>query len=165
MIKKAIGIQKGTEAGSEESKQLDGDVKVIAEVIAKAQTHYFYEFGHKNMISERFSDAVKQAASLPELAEMGITVGCVPDGGMWFSGNRSVPKRKLVAGFEAKHQQDGGNAIERWCKNYMLCKGMNPNVKYITFMSGPGAMPNGVLYKCQLYFLLSTRRLFSRRHF
>jgi len=147
IAKKRGGIQKGTEAGSKESKQLDGDVRVIAEAIAKAQTHYFYEIGHKNMLSERFSDAVKQAASLPELLTMGITVGCVPDGGMWFDGNRLKANRKLIAGFEAKHQQDGGNAIERWCKNFMLCKGMNPDVKYITFMSGPGAMPDGVLYK------------------
>lgn len=141
------GIQKGTEAGSEESKKLDGDVKVISLAIARAQTSYFYEAGHKNMLSERFSDKVRQAASLPELEVMGITLGCMPDGGMWFDGNRLKANRKLIAGFEAKHQQDGGNAIERWCKNYMLCKGMNPDVKYITFMSGPGATPNGVLYK------------------
>jgi hypothetical protein len=143
----AGGIQVGTEAGSVESKQLDGDVKTIAEAIAQAQTEYFYEPGHKNMVSEKFSESVKQAAALPELAEMGITVGCMPDGGMWFDGNRSNPTRKLIAAGEAKLQQDGGNAIERWCKNYLLCKGLNPDVKYVTFMSGPGAAPNGVLYK------------------
>lgn len=147
----AGGIQVGTEAGSAESKQLDGDVKVVAEALAhylisKHETKYYYERGHKNLKEGHFNPRVIAENSLPELKEMGITVGCRPDGGMWFDGPRSQPRILRVA-FEAKHQQDGGNAIERWCKNYLLCKGMNPDVKYVTFMSGPGAVPNGVLYK------------------
>jgi len=147
----AGGIQVGTEAGSIESKQLDGDVKVVAEAIAqylkvKQNTEYFYERGHKNLKEGHFNPRTIAENSLPELKEMGITVGCLPDGGMWFDGSRSQ-LRTLKVAFEAKHQQDGGNAIERWCKNYLLCKGMNPDVKYVTFMSGPGAVPNGVLYK------------------
>ena len=147
----AGGIQKGSEAGSAESKQLDGNVKTVAEAIAqclkaKDRKQYFYEQGHKNFTKGRFSPQTVEAAALPELKEMGITVGCLPDGGMWFDGPRGQT-RLLKFAFEAKHQQDGGNAIERWCKNYLLCKGMNPDVKYITFMSGPGTATNGVLYK------------------
>jgi len=147
----AGGVQVGTEAGSVESKQLDGDVKAIAEAIAqylriKNHKQYFYERGHKNLKEGHFNPQTIAENSLPELKEMGITVGCLPDGGMWFDGPRSQPRALKVA-FEAKHQQDGGNAIERWCKNYLLCKGMNPDIKYVTFMSGPGAVPNGVLYK------------------
>jgi hypothetical protein len=147
----AGGIQVGTEAGSVESKQLDGDVKVVAEAITqylkvKQNTEYFYERGHKNLKEGHFHPRTIAENSLPELKEMGITVGCLPDGGMWFDGPRSQP-RVLKVAFEAKHQQDGGNAIERWCKNYLLCKGMNPDVRYVTFMSGPGAVSNGVLYK------------------
>lgn len=147
----AGGIQKGTEAGSVESKQLDGDVKVVAEAIAqclkaKPQPQYFYEFGHQNYTGSNFSKKTIVENALPEFVERGITVGCVPDGGMWFDGPRNQPRTLKVA-FEAKHQQDGGNAIERWGKNYLLCYRLSPDVKYITFMTGAGATPGGVLHK------------------
>jgi hypothetical protein len=130
----AGGIQVGSEAGSVESKQLDGDVKNIAMAIAVFQEKYCFELGHqKNKI-------------LPECHKMNVTLGCVPDGGMWFDGSRNQP-RTVKAVFEAKHQQDGGNAIERWCKNYLICYRLNPDVKYITFMTGEGAQPGGVLYE------------------
>jgi hypothetical protein len=147
----AGGIQKGTEAGSIESKQLDGDVKSVAEAIAqylkiKNHTQYFYEFGHQNYTGANFSKKTISENALPELAERGVTVGCVPDGGMWFDGPRSQPRTLKVA-FEAKYQQDGGNAIERWGKNYLLCYRLSPDVKYVTFMTGAGATPGGVLHK------------------
>lgn len=130
----AGGIQAGTEAGSAESKKLDGDVKNVALAIAAFQEKYCFELGHqKNKV-------------LPECHNMNITLGCVPDGGMWFNGSRGQP-RTLKAVFEAKHQQDGGNAIERWCKNYLICYRLNPDVKYVTFMTGEGARPEGVLYE------------------
>jgi hypothetical protein len=65
---------------------------------------------------------------------------------MWFDGPRSQPRILKVA-FEAKHQQDGGNAIERWGKNYNICNRLSPEVKYVTFMTGAGATPGGVLHK------------------
>ena len=147
----AGGIQVGTEAGSIESKQLDGDVKAVAEALAqylkiKNHNRYFYEFGHQNYTGANFSKKTIFENALPELAERGVTVGCVPDGGMWFDGPRSQP-RTLEVVFEAKYQQDGGNAIERWSKNYLLCYRLSPEVKYVTFMTGPGATPNGVLHK------------------
>ena len=147
IAKKRGGIQKGTEAGSKESKQLDGDVRVIAEAIAKSQTRYFYEVGHKNMLSERFSDKVKQSASLPELSAMGITLGCVPDGGMWFDGDRTQKNRQLKYVFEAKYQKAGGNAIERWGTNHDICVAINPDCEYITFATGPGAAPGKVMHR------------------
>ena len=147
----AGGIQKGTEAGSIESKLLDGDVKVVAESIAqylkaKNNTEYFYEFGHQNYTGPNFSVKTIVENALPELLERGVTVGCVPDGGMWFDGPRTQP-RKLKVAFEAKYQKDGGNAIERWGKNYLLCHGLASDVKYVTFMTGAGAVPGGVLHK------------------
>ena len=147
----AGGIQKGSEAGSAESKQLDGDVKNVAEALAqylraKNNNQYFYEFGHQNYSGANFSRKTVSDNALPELAERGVTIGCVPDGGMWFNGPRSQPRALKVA-FEAKHQQDGGNAIERWSKNYLLCYRLNPDVRYVTFMTGEGAKPGGVLHK------------------
>lgn len=149
----AGGIQLGTQAGSIESKRLDGDIKRVAEAIAQSIEKYnitnapYFEKGHKNLVAESFSEEKRKASALPELVEMGISLGCMPDGGMWFDGDRSKTNRKLLAVFEAKHQQDGGNAIERWCKNYMLSKGINPDMTYHTLMTGEGAQLGGVLDK------------------
>ncbi len=141
----AGGIQKGTEAGSAESKQLDGDVKIIAEAIAQAQIKYHYESGHKNLRGS-FSKQKIDEGALPEFRDKGITLGCIPDGGMWFDGPRNRPRSLRVA-FEAKHQGDGGNAIERWCKNYLLCNRLWPDMMYVTFMTGEGAKNGGVLHE------------------
>jgi len=141
----AGGIQKGTEAGSAESKRLDGDVKVVAEALARAQTTYFYEAGHRNLGGAVSRHKIDEGA-LPEFRARGITLGCIPDGGMWFSGARDQPRSLRVA-FEAKHQGDGGNAIERWCKNYLLCHRLWPDMTYVTFMTGEGARTGGVLHE------------------
>lgn len=141
----AGGIQKGTEAGSVESKQLDGDVKVVAEAIAQAQTVYSYESGHKSLDEAKFSYNKIVEAALPEMRERNIRLGCVPDGGMWFDAPRSQPRTLKVA-FEAKHQQDAGNAIERWAKNFSMCHKIWPDCKYVTFMTGAGAQVGGVLH-------------------
>jgi hypothetical protein len=143
----------GNKANSKESKKLDNGVKVVSEAISIAIKFYgiknapCYEVGHTNLTASRYSETVKEGAALPELKEMGITVGCMPDGGMWFDGPRSKIDRKLLAVFEAKHQKDGGNAIERWCKNFMLCKSITSNMKYHTLMTGEGVNPGGVLDK------------------
>ncbi len=141
----AGGIQKGTEAGSAESKQLDGDVKVIAEAIAQAQNRYFYESGHRCLDETKFSHRTVIEAAIPEMRERGVEIGCMPDGGMWFDAPRGQTRTLKVA-FEAKHQQDGGNAIERWNKNYLLCNRLWPEARYITFMTGEGAKVGGVLH-------------------
>lgn len=143
----AGGIQVGTEAGSVDSKRLDGDVKVVSEAMAQAQRTYFYESGHRSLDeTKNFSRKTIVEAALPEMKSMGVSIGCMPDGGMWFSADRDSP-RQLQFAFEAKYQQDGGNAIERWAKNYLLCYRLNPDVKYVTFMSGEGAAHGGVLHR------------------
>lgn len=141
----ARGIQKGTEASSMESKRLDGDVKVVAEALSQAQTTYFYETGHRNLGAAVSPHKITEGA-LPEFRARGITLGCIPDGGMWFDHPRGQPRSLRVA-FEAKHQGDGGNAIERWCKNYLLCHRLWPDMTYVTFMTGEGARTGGVLHE------------------
>jgi len=140
----AGGIQIGNTATSTNSELLDNVVFEVSRAISSATLQFYMEFGHKNLISERYTQSVKEQASLPEFDELGIQLGCMPNGGMWFNGSRAKT-RKLVAVFEASYQQDGGNAIERWATNYLLCKAVNPDVKYITFMSGDGAKDGGVL--------------------
>lgn len=141
----AGGIQKGTEAGSAESKQLDGDVKVIAEAIAQAQNRYYYESGHRVLDETKFGRQTVAEAAVPEMRDRKVTTGCMPDGGMWFDGPRNQP-RTLKLAFEAKHQGRGGNAIERWGKNYLICNRLWPDSKYVTFMTGEGAEIGEVLH-------------------
>lgn len=60
---------------------------------------------------------------------------CEPDGGPWFFRN------ELIATFEAKHQGDEGNAVERIYKNNVICREINPNVSCVSFITGLGADP------------------------
>jgi hypothetical protein len=64
---------------------------------------------------------------------------CEPDGGAWYF------QGKLVAVFEAKKQQNAGNAIERWYKNNYRCRSLNSEVSYVTFCRGEGAHERGVM--------------------
>jgi hypothetical protein len=142
----AGGIQKGTEAGSEESKKLDNDVKMIAEAIAYVQSKYFFERGHKVYDETRTNKKIIIENAIPEFTVRGVLLGCVPDGGMWFSADRSDTTRLLQFVFEAKYQDVEGNAIERWNKNQYICSKIFPNVQYITFMTGPGAANKEVMH-------------------
>ena len=117
------GIQKGTTASSTESTKLDNQLKRISLEFSKM----FPGFNHGHSRTHRLFE--------------GIETGCVPDGGIWFD-NRGA----IRAAFEAKHQQNGGNAIERHAKNHMICKAhRGERFQYVTFMTGEGATPNGVL--------------------
>ncbi len=143
----AGGIQPGTEAGSKESKKLDHDVRMVAQAIALAQKQYYYEPGHRNLTSDRINESVRNAACLPECANQGITLGCVPDGGMWFDGDRTVMNRRLKYVFEAKYQKKVGNAIERWSTNHDICRKIGPDCQYVTLATGPGAEPGEVVHR------------------
>lgn len=121
--KKKGGIQKGTTASSVKSTKLDKQLKTIAKVIAKDIAGY--KEGHRktNQLFEH------------------VLTGCMPDGGLWFDSNK-----KVRAAFEGKHQGNHGNAHERHGKNYIIAKNYGgDSFKYITFMTGAGAAPGGVL--------------------
>jgi hypothetical protein len=118
------GIQKGGTASTRESLKLDGQLKMLAEKLSN-------EF-------DGFNKGHTKKAPLFE----GIASGCVPDGGIWFDDNGRV----RVA-IEAKVQQDHGNAQERHAKNLMICETFKSEkgFRYVTFMAGAGARPDGVL--------------------
>lgn len=67
---------------------------------------------------------------------------CEPDGGI-HNGENDV----LV--LEAKHQQDAGNAIDRWHKNNRMIHKVyrEKRVLYVTICSGSGAKKNGAISK------------------
>ena len=121
------GIQKGTTAFDVDSKRLDGDVK-------KATKTLVNEFRDLNVIT-RMSNIMKIELVGDDC------FGFAPDGGAWFKNG------KMVAVFEAKKQGNRGNAYERWWDNAVTAKYINPNVLYVTFCTGKGAVPNGVLDK------------------
>jgi len=136
----------GENATTVESKDLDGVVANVAKAIAHVQTRYCLEWAHSNRNSSKFRPGTQAKSAVPEFTDKGIIMGCKPDGGMWFTGPRSLLERLLAVAFEAKHQQDGGNANERWFKNHYFCKIVSPDMQYVTFMSGKGAVEGGVLW-------------------
>ncbi len=131
---------RGDISQSPESKNLDNNTKkAMKNIISSLLTKYEFSFGHTNRITK------KSDQRLPEFVKLGISLGCVPDGGMWFE--KINDSRKLQYVFESKHQGKKGNAIERWGKNYILCKMLNPEVKYITFLTGEGCQEGEILYR------------------
>lgn len=117
------GIKTNTTAYDEHSKKLDRQLKRSFETVARTLT----------------IEGLEARKAVP--ARDRHSVGCSPDGGVWFY--CGVP----VAAFEAKKQGRGGNAIERWFKNYVVVTGMNPKVSYVTFCVGEGVRQGGSIFK------------------
>jgi hypothetical protein len=65
--------------------------------------------------------------------ERGHIAGMRPDGGVWFE--RGSDKPLVIA--EAKKQGAGGNAIERWYKNYAVARALDCTI-YVSLCSGEG---------------------------
>lgn len=121
------GIQKNTTAYDADSKELD-------KLCRKARNFVKIELALKYPKLKFYPKLKKE--QIP-----GNTGGCCPDGGVWFY------DEKLILTFEGKKQQNNGNAVERWFKNNYICRKINPNVSYLTFASGSGAIPDGVIWK------------------
>jgi hypothetical protein len=95
-------------ATTKESSQLDGDVRKVSKEI-------------KTTLTRR--------SALPK--DVG-GVGCAPDGGAFYKGDA------LKIAFEAKHQGQSGNAIERAWKNAYLVLEKHKAKRYVIFMTGEG---------------------------
>lgn len=119
------GIKSGTTAFDEQSKRLD---KLLKET--------------RDSVSLPGFTCVKQFTTQMKIDLLGDDCfGFAPDGGAW------LYKGKLVAVFEGKKQNKGGNAQERWYDNATTAKYINPDVKYVTFCSGEGAYEGECLDK------------------
>lgn len=121
------GIQKGTVATDARARKLDDQCKHIKEEIFENLSKLHPELTMQKKLTKEQIPGGKGA--------------CAPDGGAWFY------RGKLIAVFEGKKQQDGGNAIERWFKNNYICRKVNPEVSYVTFCTGEGAYVDGVIGK------------------
>jgi len=124
----AGGIQKGTTAYDADSKLLDKTIKsAVSKVKEKVSDDFVvYKRLNKKQKEELFGEDC---------------FGFAPDGGVWFL------KNKLVAVFEAKKQNEGGNANERWWDNATTASHINKKVVYVTYCIGRGAKENKCLYK------------------
>ena len=119
------GIKKGTVATDAAARELDDQCKLIA----------------KELVDELSETGLEYQRKLTKDQIPGNLGACEPDGGAWFYDG------ELVCIFEAKKQQDAGNAIERWFKNQYICRAINPDVTYVTFCTGEGAYRKGVIGK------------------
>lgn len=66
---------------------------------------------------------------------------CEPDGGIWFYNG------KPICFFESKKQGKGGNAIERWFKNFTVLSRINRNIQSGTFCVGEGTVKGAPIWK------------------
>lgn len=127
-VKRRIGIQKGQCATDALARKLDVDCRQAADETRKILAREGIEVEFKKKLTKEQIPGNKGA--------------CQPDGGLWFIGG------KLVCAFEGKKQGNGGNAIERWFKNNFICRMIAPDISYVTFATGPGAVENGVIHNC-----------------
>jgi hypothetical protein len=118
------GVQKGGNATTAESSKLDQQLKTTAQKLKKEFDGY--SKGH-NRRKPLWED---------------IYSGCEPDGGLWVD-----DKKNVRVAIEAKVQGNHGNAQERHAKNLMICESFQSKsgFRYVTFMAGEGAKPDGVL--------------------
>ena len=120
------GIQPGTTASSPQSEELDDQVRQISKIVyAKLKPKY---------------PELERLYKMPKRMLFEGIGACAPDGGVW------TYKNKFVAAFEGKHQGLGGNAIERWFKNYHHIIDNSPRCPLVTFATGPGVRQGEVIY-------------------
>lgn len=122
------GIQIGQVATDAVAAKLDNQCKTISCKVL-------------DTLKAKHGDRIRLQKKLNKTQIPGGVGACAPDGSLWFWDD------KLVAAFEAKKQQNRGNAIERWYKNNFICRAVNPSVSYVTFACGEGAVVGGVIHK------------------
>jgi hypothetical protein len=126
--RRRIGIQKGQCATDALARKLDVDCRQAADIVkATLEAEGFNIIFQKKLTKDQIP---------------GNKGACQPDGGLWFVNG------KLACAFEGKKQGNGGNAIERWFKNNFICRMIAPDISYVTFATGPGAVENGVIHNC-----------------
>lgn len=122
----------GNKATTRESKILDTRVKKVSRYIAF----------NPHLVSENFADTTEFR---PRVGQDDEYIGSkpTPDGGAW------IYQGKVAVVFEAKYQNDRGNAAgDRWHKNHHAIRYLiNKDVSYVTFGSGGGSHIGGALEK------------------
>ncbi|MCZ2406155.1 MAG: hypothetical protein LC097_05405 [Burkholderiales bacterium] len=111
----------GTTAWTEASREVDTNVKDAAKAVFEELRTTHKELSVEPNLSGDWvfehllrAWAFEKVADFKEHAQDSEVKGSSPDGMVFF--HRKVP----IAVFEAKKQGEGGNAIERWYKNYFV---------------------------------------------
>lgn len=114
------GVQEGSSAGSGESRSTES---LLRQAVARVRT------GDQLIWKPGFS--AKELSILLDVPASNL-VGANPDGGVFLA-----PDGRPLVAAEAKRQGMGGNAIERWFKNYSLFSELGCKV-YLTVCTGEG---------------------------
>ena len=140
---RARGIQPGIPPASPVSRALHkGTARVSAQVYGElAPQHPGLEW-RPGLTG---ADMCAIAGLAPGEASKPI-VGSQPDGGIFLYRCPVRGVRPLLT-VEAKDQGPTGNAIERWFKNQAALKNLGPNLAYLTFCTGEGARPDGIMVR------------------
>jgi|TARA_B100001287_G_scaffold114512_1_gene96337 hypothetical protein len=135
----------GKVATTVKSKKLDTMVKTFRDNLK----HEFNGFTVQNKLTENnFADF---------LGYKPLDKGCEPDGGIWFYNGLPV----LV--IEAKHEDKGGNAHQRWWENANIISICNPKCIYYTFATGIGCRKKWVDMQYMSYEAFNKRNLLDTR--
>jgi len=129
------GIQPGQVATDALASKMDNQCKGLAPKVLTT-------------LKAKYGDRLRLQKKLTKAQIPGGVGACAPDGSLWFLDD------VLIAAFEAKKQQNRGNAIERWHKNHNLVRAVNPDASYITFACGEGAVTGGVIPKALAFMHL-----------
>lgn len=121
------GVQNGTSATTEYSRDTE---KALREIVER---HFKQVEGLKWIPG---LSAKELEVLLGFQNPSGLISGLSPDGGIWTK--NGIP----VIAAEAKKQGVGGNAIERWYKNWSTLRTVNPDILYLTFCRGEGFYHN-----------------------
>jgi hypothetical protein len=146
------GIQPGQNAGEGQARVLEGDLRTAARrVLVDPQVQAAVPSGYKldlvPGVSRTELHSLMAARGLKDLPSASQLAGYTPDGGIFRLVDAQGHAEHVLAS-EAKHQQNAGNAIERWHKNHALSTMVAPKLASVVFADGAGADEGGVIRKC-----------------
>jgi hypothetical protein len=151
---KRRGIQPGQVPWSASSKKLHGKTEDLSKEVYKKWSAIDSRLIWQKKISPQ---EIIQASGLKAPDDLEVT-GVSPDGGIFFYDHPERGKI-LLCTVEAKEQQNIGNAIERWFKNYTVLSMIDPDVAYLSLCSGEGAVwPKGQICRTLNHTLLAYGR-------
>ena len=135
----------GKVATTYQSKMLDGMVKSVS---CELQ-HDFTGITMQKKLTK--NDFANYFSYVP------LDKGCEPDGGIWWY------NRQLVLVIEAKHENEKGNAHQRWWENANLISHINPDCIYYTLATGTGCRKKWVDMQYMTYEMLNKRNKLDTR--
>lgn len=137
------GIQPGQVAWSQSSRKLHGSTETVTRAVVARWQKIDPNINWKKKLSGEELIRYSRLDIDPDSFKLN---GVAPDGGVILYECRERGTVPLFS-IEAKEQQDRGNAIERWFKNYTALRIISPSMSYVTLCSGEGAHANGAICK------------------